>query len=271
MLQVTGWAARFWIPSAAWLVGLTLASGCATNRLWAPSRERLLERILPPAVQLILEQDGSRFRSGSGVVIAARPSDQGVDCYVLTSGHNLRSGGEDVYVLLDRHRGGVTKTRATVLALRDTDDLDLGLLRVTTGQCAVARLGEPPHLGEEIWVVAFPWGRNMTLLGGIVSQVNVDDAIDQETAPRLIVDTSVSYGASGAGVYQAKTGRLIGLVEGYRTARVSFRVDAHPGHIDVPVPGETYLTPLAHIRRFLAETGYSHLVGQPPAMPKPAP
>lgn len=36
-----------------------------------------------------------------------------------------------------------------------------------------------------------------------------------------MVDASVSYGASGGGVFDARTGGLIGLVEGYRTARVT--------------------------------------------------
>ena len=70
-----------------------------------------------------------------------------------------------------------------------------------------------------------------------------------------MVDASVSYGASGGGVYSARTGNLVGLIEGYRTARVSFQVDSHTGQIDVPVPGETYVVSLAQIRRFLAATG----------------
>jgi hypothetical protein len=74
-----------------------------------------------------------------------------------------------------------------------------------------------------------------------------------------MVDASVSYGASGGGVFEAGTGRLIGLVEGYRTARVSFKGES-ARYIDVPVPGETYATSLADIRRFLGETGYGALL-----------
>jgi hypothetical protein len=99
----------------------------------------------------------------------------------------------------------------------------------------------------------------MTLAGGIVSQVNVDQPGDRDTAPRFIVDASVSYGASGGGVYDERTGRLLGLVEGYRTARVSFNGDAQ--YIDVPVPGETYVVPLADIRRFLLQADRKDLLG----------
>jgi S1-C subfamily serine protease len=252
---------------------LVLASGCATERPWTPAREQILQRILPSTVQVVLEREGRRFRTASGVVIGVRPTAHGVECYVLTSGHTLsrRSGQENIYVLLDRERGLGAKAPATVIAARETDDLDLGLLRVNAGQCPVARLGAPPTLGEQIWVVTFPWGRNMTLVGGNISQVDSQVAGDPETTPRLMVDASVSYGASGGGVFDAYTGRLLGLVESYRTARVQFEVDTHPGHIDVPVPGETYVTPLADIRRFLSEAGYADLIGLGSVTAKPVP
>ncbi len=255
---------------------LVLGSGCATDpiaRPVAPTRGQIVQQILPTTVQIALEEDGRRVRSGSGVVIAARPVSDGADCYVLTSGHMLArlSGQETVYVLLGRHQGPGSRARATVLARRENEDLDLALLRIAHKQCVAARLGSEPALGDEIWVVAFPWGRNMTLVGGVVSQLNSFSSAERDMASRLMVDASVSYGASGGGVYEAATGRLIGLVEGYRTARVSFKGDPTQRYIDVPVPGETYVTPLADIQRFLTESGYAELVGvrQTIATPRP--
>ncbi|HEV8675815.1 MAG TPA: serine protease [Methylomirabilota bacterium] len=245
---------------------LVLGAGCATDRLWAPTREEVLQRILPPTVQIVLEQDGRRFRSGSGVVVAARSLGRTTECLVLTSGHTLTglTDGQEIYVLLGRHQGKGVRARATMLVRRDGDDLDLGLLRIETERCVAARLGQPPALGDAIWVVAFPWGRSMTLVGGIVSQVNPDGGDDADAGARLMVDASVSYGASGGGVFEATTGRLVGVVEGYRTARVSFKGDAALRYIDVPVPGETYVTPLADIRRFLGQAGQDRLVGDQP-------
>ncbi len=241
---------------------LAMSSGCTISRLWEPSREQIVERILPSSVQIVLERDGKRFRSGSGVAIAARQSAQGTDCFVLTSGHALsrRFDQDGVYVLFGRHHGAGTKAPATVLAHRETEDLDLALLRAQTNECFPSKFGRPPWLGDPIWVVAYPWGRNMTLVSGIVSQVNVDQPGDRDTAPRLIVDASVSYGSSGGGVYDGR-GRLVGLVEGYRTARVSFNGEASPQYIDVPVPGETYVVPLADIRQFLIEADQADLLG----------
>ncbi len=250
---------------------LVLGAGCATEPPRPPSRERVLQRILPATVQVSLEQDGRRFRSGSGVVVAARPSGQDSECFVMTSGHTLAgfADPQQVFVLFDRHRGKKTKVRARMLAQRESDDLDLALLQVRAPQCLAAELGPPPGLGDAVWVVAFPWGREMTLVAGVVSQLNPDTP--DESGSRLMVDASVSYGASGGGVFDATTGRLIGLVEGYRTARVSFKGDSAGRYIDVPVPGETYVAPLVDIRRFLGESGYAGLLGEPAAIAQPRP
>lgn len=268
---VTG-RARLWRGLAACAAIVAVGSGCAAARLSEPTREHVLERILPASVQITLERDARRFRTGSGVVIGQRRSAQGNECFVLTAGHTFShlSGQEAVYVLFGRHQGAGTKLRATVLAQWDNDTLDLALLSVQSDRCLPAPFGRLPALGEAIWVVAFPWGRNMTLIGGNISQLNDADATTAlETASRLMVGASVSYGASGGGVYEARTGGLIGLVEGYRTARVSFQANGAPTHIDVPVPGETYVIPLSDIRRFLLETGHARLLGDGPSIAKP--
>ena len=252
-------------PALGLAVGLlALGAGCTIAPLGPLTREQTLARVLPSAAQVIVEQGGRRVRSASGVVLAVRPSPQGPDCYVLTSGHTLArgTGEETVSVLLGRHDGPGVKARATVLAQRDTPDLDLGLLRVRGGPCTPTELGEPPILGAEIWVVAFPWGRHLTLVSGIVSQVDRHASVDSaEPAPQLMVDASVSYGSSGGGVYEIRRGRLVGLVESYRTARVSLPGEADSRYIEVPSPGETNVTSLSDIRRFLMDVGYASLLG----------
>jgi hypothetical protein len=248
------------------VVGITVLAGCATSDLFEPSRERVLKGVLASSVQVILEnQEGRRFRSGSGVAIAVRPVPAGRDCFVLTSGHTFsgRAKGHETYVVLGRHERAPTKVRATMLAHRDTEDLDLALLSVQTDRCFAARPGRSPDLGEPVWVASFPWGRGMNLSRGIVSQIQISEAADgdPDTASRLMVDALVSYGASGGGVFDGRTGGLVGLVQGYRTARVSAQGGApSPWYVDVPVPGQTFVTPLADIRRFLEETGYAELL-----------
>ncbi len=252
---------------------LVAGSGCASTRLWEPTRETVIARIVPSSVQIVLERDGKRFRTGSGVAIAARKSKQGIDCFVLTSGHTLAdiSSRDQVVVLFGRDHGAGMRVSAAVVGVREADDLDLALLQTRTGECVPAVFGHPPGLGDPIWVVAYPWGRNMTLVGGIVSQIPLDQPDDPDTAPRLIVDAPVSYGASGGGVYESRTGRLVGLVEGYRTARVSFNEEASARSIDVPVPGETYVVPLSAVQRFLLEIERRDLLGSLHALPTAQP
>jgi S1-C subfamily serine protease len=244
-----------------------LMGGCAVPWAREPGREEVLQRILPSAVQIVIEQhEGRRVRTASGVVLAAsQRTDKHHVCFVLTAGHTVSGiiGEKGVYVVFGGYNGDVKKVQATVVMYRDTADLDLALLRVEADRCVPAPAAGPPMLGESVWVVGFPWGRHMTLATGIVSQINANDSADRESASQLMVDASVSYGSSGGGVYTARNGALIGVVRGYSTARVSAQGADPPWYIDVPVPGQTYVTPLSDVRRFLAETGYADLIGPP--------
>jgi serine protease Do len=247
------------------LVG-ALTGGCTVPWAREPGREEVLQRILPSAVQIVIEQhEGRRVRTASGVVLASQRTDKRPDCFVLTAGHAVSGiiGEKGVYVVFGGYNGDVKKVQATVVMYRDTAYLDLALLRVEADRCVPARAAGPPMLGESVWVVGFPWGRHMTLATGIVSQINADDGVDRESAAQLMVDASVSYGSSGGGVYTARNGALIGVVRGYSTARVSAQGADPPWYIDVPVPGQTYVTPLSDVRRFLAETGHADLIGPP--------
>jgi len=259
-------------------VGRTLAAymtlslpvaGCTVAPLWEPTRDDILQRILPATVQVVVEQqEGRRLRTSSGVAIASRATAGGPECFVLTSGHTVTGaqGHRQISMIFGRHLGtGVgKKVPAATLAYRETSDLDLAILRAESDSCVPARLGSPPSLGASVWVVGFPWGRHMTLASGVVSQINFHGAGNVETGARLMVDASVSYGSSGGGVFDARSGALIGLVEGYRTARVISHGTGPEWYIDVPEPGQTFVTSLADIRRFLAETGYAGLLDSRP-------
>jgi S1-C subfamily serine protease len=250
-----------WMVAALGLVPM-LAAGCSANRLWAPSREDILQRILPTAVHIaVVERGGERVKSGSGVAIGSRATKDGESCFILTLGRIVSglSGDKQLFVTFGRYQDEGEKVPATLVADRGSQTLDLALIRAKSAQCAPASLGHPPELGESIMVIGFPWGRHMTLARGIVSQINLDDDANQDTAPRLTVDASVSYGINGGGVYDMRDGGLIGLVEGYNTARVSSQGATPTWQIDVPVPGQTFVTPLADVKRFLKETGHADL------------
>jgi len=215
----------------------------------------VLRKILPSAVQVVVEQhEGRRIKSGSGVAIASRRTGEDASCFVLTSGHTFSgiAGKAEIYAVFGRHLGPGQKARALLVASRN-DSIDLALLRAESDQCNTVSPASAPVLGEPIWVIGFPAGRHIMLSSGVVSQVMLDGAGDPAAAARLIVDAPVSYGVSGGGVFDARTGRLIGLVEGFSTARMMTQGPAPSSYVDVPVPGQTLVTPLADIRRFLRE------------------
>jgi len=78
-------------------------------------------------------------------------------------------------------------------------------------------------------------------------------ALAGDAASSLIVDAPVTYGVSGGGVYDARTGGLLGLVEGFTTARLTAQGSSAGWYVDVPVPGQTLVTPLSEVRQFLAD------------------
>ena len=238
------------------MLAIVLASaGCAITRP-EPTREDVLKRILPSAVQIVVEQrEGRRIKSGSGVAIASRRTAEGAACFVLTTGHTFSGlvGKTEIFAVFGRHAGEGKKARALLVAARDDDVADLALLRADVDGCAPAPPAPAPALGRPIWVVGFPLGRHIMLSSGIVSQIALDGPGDPLSAARLIVDAPVNYGVSGAGVFDVRTGGLIGVVEGFSTARVMTQGLTPPSYVDVPVPGQTLVTPLTDIRRFLGE------------------
>jgi S1-C subfamily serine protease len=233
------------------LLALLLA-GCATGGR-SQSRGDVIRQILPATVQLRCERDGGGRRAASGVVLARDVGSR--RAWIVTTRHFLEPLAPQTVFVAGR------KERISAKLVTVSQRSDLALLEVPDVDLAPARLKDNVQLGDEVWVVAFPWGRRMTLSSGVVSQVAGDGGGgDYEGAARM-VDVSVSYGASGGGVFDAQTGALVGLIESYRTARVSMQ-GSPERVIDVPVPGETTLISADAIRGFLAEAGLERYLEQ---------
>ena len=215
--------------------------------------------LFPSSVQIVVERNGAPLRWGSGVVIGASPSTRGAECLVLTAGHTLigLAADDQVFALLDRHQADSAKALGEVLAAQDGVRWDLALVKIRTGDCVAVRPGPAPSLGDAIWVVGFPHGGEMTVGRGIVSQTSPRDPGGPS---RFTVDASTSHGSSGAGVFDVRTGRLIGLVEAFGTARVPIGGGSSSQHVDIPMPGMTYVTPVNRIDEFLREAGTGPLV-----------
>jgi len=223
------------------------AAACASV---APVNDRgdVLRRIVPSTVQLRVEGANGARRAGSGVVVASDPASR--RSWIVTTLHLLESTSDSLVYVSPTARASRLKG---VVAARSADT-DLALIVIEGVALQPVAIKETTRLGEDVWVVGFPWGRRMTVVSGVVSQIaSAEGEVALEGAARM-VDASVSYGASGGGVFDSATGALIAIVEGYRTARVSHPT-APERVVEVPVPGETTVIAAATIRRFLSSSG----------------
>ena len=236
------------------LVLTLVLAGCATVQPAASPADRteLISRILASTVQLRSEREGGARRAASGVCVATDPATR--RAWIVTVRHFLGpSRPQEVSV----RRPGETEARpATVFAVSDEElGLDVAIIEVEHPGLVPVRLKRrASNLGDESLVVAFPWGQRLTVVQGIVSQIVSTVEASLVTGPPRMVDAHVSYGSSGGGVFDARTGELIGIVETYRTAQIAIP-ELKDRVLEVPVPGETVIVPGSVILQFLKDFG----------------
>jgi len=233
------------------LCALVLAgSGCVSGSP-APDRGDLIRRILASTVQLRSEREGGVHRAASGVVVASDPGSR--RAWVVTVRHFVTpSAPQAVSVQLPGQKRAVP---AVVMSVSAEDrDLDLAIIEVEHLDVTPVRLKDTASLGDEVLIVAFPWGRRFTVVRGIVSQVASPEGEESVAGPARMVDASVSYGSSGGGVFDAQSGELVGIVESYRTAKIAIP-EMKNRVLEVPVPGQTSVIPAPVILRFVVDSG----------------
>jgi serine protease Do len=236
-----------------WAALALTAAGCSSI---APASEgpELIRRILASTVQLRSEREGGARRAASGVCVAIDPASR--RAWILTVRHFLGpSRPQEVSV---RRPGETTERPATVFAVSDEElGLDIAIVEVQDpgpGLVPVRLKREPSNLGDSALVVSFPWGGRLTVVSGIVSQLVSIHGESLVTGAARMVDAQVSYGSSGGGVFDARTGELIGIVETYRTAKITIP-DLKERTIEIPVPGETVLVPVTALLQFARDFG----------------
>lgn len=227
---------------------LLLAVAACAQPADTQTRQTGLDGWLAASVQLYSERDGGKRRFGSGVVLGSRADGR---VLIATANHVLRPDSDEIAYAIDPTDG--TAREITILA---TDaKADLALVETQGLMADPALLKATGRLGDEIWVVSFPWGRRGTLATGIVSQVDNPErgaGIPSEGSVRLI-DAAVSYGTSGGGVFDGRTGRLVGIVRGYRTARLALP-GTQQASLELPIAGETTVVPTSTIFCLLTRT-----------------
>ncbi len=226
------------------------------------NRKLLLRRILPQNVRVFVFEGGEARRSASGVVIGAEVTPDGACSYVLTNAHVVDPTGIErprLIIYVDRD-ADTLDYEAEPVAMGKVPELDLALVKIRGVSLAPAQLAEDSELeaGEDVMVVAAPYGKALSISGGMVSQVEWDR---KSRVPAMLkTDAAIGYGASGGGVYSASSGRLLAIVEGYRTARVGFAVAEQSYSFDVPMPGETFAAPSSKVRALLEDHGFGRFL-----------
>lgn len=275
---------RLALPLACVLALAPLASLASPAVRRPATRAEIVHQALRSSVRVQVFSAGQLERSGSGVVVASGPGEGGqVRSEILTNAHVAdQTGLQKVtyLVLCERHGHVVQRLPARLVAIGRLPDPDLAILQVDEALPPVTlALERAVEVGDEVVVVGAPYGKSLSVSGGMLSQI-----VSADTAPgqplrfqSMKTDAAIGYGSSGGGVFVLPGGQLVGLVEGYRTARVD--IDAHTG-FDVPMPGETFLAPLTEVRGFLADhlgrtvfpqaSGLEASSARPPAVPVPA-
>jgi S1-C subfamily serine protease len=247
--------------AAALVVAASPLLGASPGRPGNP-RAATVQKVFPSAVRLQVAAGGEVVRSASGIAFAR----DGGRTYVLTNAHVVEParGWKAPIEVRVLPNGGGEPLVASVKARGRVPEADIAVLEVT-GELPVTPLAadEGLELGDDLVVIGAPFGKGLSVAAGIVSQVEYDFAENAaaDRAPKTMkTDAAIGYGSSGGGVFDVPRGRLVGLVEGYRTARVAFGKEEEQYAFDVPMPGETFVAPAAKIRRFLAENGLGRLV-----------
>jgi S1-C subfamily serine protease len=261
------------VAFAAGALAMTALTGLSPRTSAEPRaaspRSTTVQKVFPSSVRLQMVAAGDVMRSASGVAFAR----DGGRTYVLTNAHVVDPAKSwrapvEVRVLVG---SGKTPLAGRVVAAGRVPEWDVAVVEVDAVDVPVTPLAgdEGLELGDDLVVIGAPFGKGLSVAAGIVSQVEYEHAesAGSRTPRTLKTDAAIGYGSSGGGVFDVRSGQLVGLVEGYRTARVAFGKAEDNYAFDVPMPGETFVAPAAKIRRFLAERGFGRLAGVEDAAP----
>ena len=218
------------------LVGALALSACDQPQV-SSNPSNVIAESLASSVQLFTEREDGKRRAGSGVVLSVEADGRAL---ILTASHLVEPLTEQTIFV--QSTDDVERFEARIVSV--DSELDVAVLEANGLKVRPVRLKTSARLGDNVWVVSFPWGRRGTVVNGFVSQIT--DAWSSAPlpieGPAGLIDAAVSYGTSGGGVFDSRTGQLIGIVRGYRTARLQLP-GPEAGSLELPIAGETTVIP----------------------------
>lgn len=138
--------------------------------------------------------------AGSGVVISS-------DGYIVTNNHVIEGASSITVTLRDK-----STYKATLVG---TDSIvDVALLKIDATDLKAANFGDSDTLkvGDKAVAIGNPLGQlGGTVTDGIISALDRDVVIDDETMNLLQTDTAINPGNSGGGLFDGQ-GALVGVV-----------------------------------------------------------
>lgn len=212
-----------------------ILAACASAR--GPSLMRLAGN--QDATYRIDRHDGL---NGTAVVI-------GADGVLLTDYHVACKGRPEIEVEVTVGGGEPVKHRARVMACDEADDLAVIRIDRTFGRVVV--LGSPGDIfdGDPIYHVGYPYALGQVVGRGYVMNRDFSDK-KLKVRHALLLDAPDGRGTSGAGIFDARTGKLVGLM----LMAVGIGPPGQPPEMWVRVA-----TRVDAIRRFLDRAGIPYL------------
>lgn len=229
-VEIAGFLMTRWLPYAGLATALfVLLVGSAGTREAATEGD-MIGRAFASTVQIFAQREGGGQRAGSGVVLDTDHERS----LIVTAAHVVEPIVEQSISVVT---SGADHVVAGEVVFSDAAT-DVAVLRTPPLSVPAIALQSETHLGDRLWVISYPWGKRATLVSGIVSQIGGewDNSAIPISGPVAMVDAPVSYGSSGGAIFDSATGRLVGIVRGYKTAKL-----AVPGgeSVSFPLSGET--------------------------------
>ena len=191
---------------------LTLLPACSNSRndddAWVAATRRLKPSVVLLTMKIPPEHKRDKYDDAYATGFVVASGAWGSD--ILTVQHAI-DGAWDIAITIDN------KVRAPATVIASNADLDLALLRTTKPNLPVVPLGSSAHLSDQI-------GRSIALLGYPVPDEFEDEDLGLATSlvpgrlssirkDALEVTISIVPGESGAPVFVADTGEIVGVAE----------------------------------------------------------